>query len=159
MGINWSEMIITALTSAIVAIFFTGGTNFILQKTNRKGNLISEKGPLIIEQILDINEERTNLLKYCTFFTGFEKEEILIEYKNYSIKCHKFNKTIQTYDFILDKKIKIKLYDYYNYIIEVKDALWNVVDGDIDSYSINVNNKKPDILVEEIIRQIKKQII
>jgi len=99
MEINWMTIGTTIATSAITAVIFTGGTNLLLQKTNRKGNLLTEKGTSIIKDTLDLSELRNSTTFYCSFFVGFSDGELRKAFDKYSKSCEDFKKIIQAYDF------------------------------------------------------------
>ncbi|MBD8522359.1 hypothetical protein [Lysinibacillus fusiformis] len=151
---------VTLVISAITSFLFSGGTNLLLQKTNRKGNLISDKGFEMIDQILSIEEARIQAMFYCTFITGFTKEQYLEGYKKYSDEINEYEKFMKMYSFILKKSTKVKLDNYNKYLNQPLENIRILMnEEDFDTMITDFKKSNGEELHNEIISLIKKQMI
>lgn len=151
--LNWESII----TSAITSILFTGTVNYILQKNKRKGDILVDKGFILINEIFEIEEARIEALKYCTFFEGFSRDEYLRAYEEYSQHLNRFTKIIKMHDFLLDKRTKQMLNTYIEYLKQPQQAILDHMEN--RDFIIDVDNSNVKELSDEIIKLIKKQML
>lgn len=151
---------VALVISAITSVLLSGGTNLLLQKANRKGNLISDKGFEMIEKIICIEEARIKATFYCTFITGFTKEQYLKGYKEYSDEITEYEKFMKMYSFILKKSTRLKLDNYNEYLKQPLENIKILMNEEhFDSMVTDFNRLNGEELHNEIISLIKKQMI
>jgi len=145
--------------SAVTSIVLTGGTNYVLQKTNRKGNLLADKGLLFINKIIEVEEERIEAMKYCTFIIGFSDEQYNEAYNKYHKGFSEFVKFVKVHSFLLSKKTNSQLNNYLEYLDQPLKGIQIMRNNEPTSFIIDVNKSKAEDLSEEIIFQIKRQMV
>lgn len=157
----------TILLSALTAIIFAGGTNYILQKTNRKGNLLAEKGFLIMSKIIEIENERNrtlsktlnsgniiNLGNTTNSGNGKSLNEIRISYSKIYFEFKNF---IEIHSFLLNKSCNEELQIFLKYVEQPLKSLDNMLNG--ESATFNVSKEFGKNLSKEIIKLIQKQMV
>lgn len=151
--LNWGSII----TSAITAILFTGTVNYVLQKNKRKGDILIEKGFILINEIFEIEDARIKALVYCTVFEGFSKDEYLRAYEEYSTHLNRFTKIIKIHDFLLDERTKQMLNTYIEYLKQPQQAILDRMEN--KDIIVDVDNYNAKEVSDKIIKLIKKQMI
>ncbi|HDX9708497.1 hypothetical protein OOG41_18175 [Bacillus sp. AS_5] len=146
----------TVITSAITAIIFTGGTNYFLQKTNRKGNEVVAKGNMLIGEIYSVNQKRIETMASFISFTNIPEEKLHKLSNDYQKEILAFELKVKQYSIFFNKKTNKSLQEFINYLKEVDDALLSYINN--ESLVINVNNQEIDKLYDSIIKRIQKQI-
>ncbi|MFP7273336.1 hypothetical protein SFC17_00110 [Bacillus paralicheniformis] len=159
MSINWLTIGINILTSGIVAIAFTGSTNYFLQKKNRRDSLLHEKGYDLIDKIHAIHKKRIEVSAYVFLFHNVPIEKLIDLKREYTNKCREFEIDVHKYSIFFNKKIRFKLEEFIKYLKGVEDALdYNINPSDSPKmYFINHSNINNDIC-DQIINLIKKKI-
>ncbi|BFI99907.1 hypothetical protein [Priestia megaterium] len=150
-GVNWESV----LTSAITAIVFTGGTSYILQKKTRKGNEITAKGFILIDEIESINQKR-HKATVPLLVDGFSTEQLEKCRIDYLKDLQKFESVVRKYSFLFDKKTNKELQDFISYLRELERELLNLIDDKV--VSLNINNQKIDSLCKTIVSRIQKHM-
>ncbi|PEA80777.1 MULTISPECIES: hypothetical protein [Bacillus] len=146
----------TIITSAITAIIFTGGTNYFLQKTNRKGNEVVAKGNILIEEIHSVNQKRIKTMVYIVAFYNIPETELYELKDDYQKEILAFELKVKQYSILFNKKTNKSLQEFIMYLKEVDDALLKYINN--KPLTINVNNEEINRLYENIIKRIQKQI-
>lgn len=147
----------TIILSAITAILFSGGTNFILQKINRKGNLLTEKGFLIISRVIEIDTARIEVLTKISFLKIQDDEKLRDLYSGYAKKYREFDKFIKVHSFLLNKDCMIEMDLFLKYLSEPLNGMVALMEN--KDAIIGHNNKLRSNLSNEIIKLIQKQMI
>lgn len=147
----------TVITSAITAVFFTGGTNYVLQKKNRKGNEIFTKGYILIDEIYNINNKRIETA--AAFVPFYNHPEGYLEklHTDYFKELSAFELIVKKFSILFDKELNIKLQEYINYLREVEVALRGFMNDD-PIIEVNFNQEYIERLIDEISNLIKKHI-
>ncbi|MEY9973152.1 hypothetical protein ABH966_003536 [Lysinibacillus sp. RC46] len=152
-----SDTMKTIALSALSGIVFSFIVNFVLQKMNRKGNILSEKGFLIMTKLKEFEKQRIRILSQLGTADLLEKKKIRDIHNQYWEIYSEFSNFIEVYSFLLNKKCKFELEEYMNYAKSPLDALTNLLND--ESASMNFNNKQQEKLSEQIINLIQKQMI
>ena len=152
MSIDWNIVVQSIIVSAIIAVVFSGGTNYFLQKRNRRANILYEKGYELIDKIYSVNSKRIEASFYVTLVHNVPEEKMNQVYSDYMKDCLEFNIEVKKRSVFLNKKINRKLEEFMSYLKEVEIAIENNLKG--ENYSINFNQKEEE-LCNQIIRLIK----
>jgi preprotein translocase subunit SecA len=143
--------VLSLLTGAIVG----GAVNYYLQKKNRKGNALYEKGYELIDKIKSMNEERVRVFTIISLYNNLPKEQINKLFYDYSKKCDDFKLDVHKYSILFNKETNIKLNDFISYLEEMKTALLKLENG--EDFIVNFDNNSINELCNQIIKLIKKQ--
>ncbi|OWV38183.1 hypothetical protein CE489_01550 [Bacillus spizizenii] len=159
MSIDWSTIGINILTSGIVAIVFTGSTNYVLQKKNRRDSILQEKGYELIDKIHAINAKRFEVSTYMLLFHNIPREKLMELWTDYTKKCREFEIEVGKYSIFFNKKTRLKLAEFLEYLKEVEKALdYNINPANSPLMYVVNHSKLNNDICDQIINLIKKKI-
>jgi len=152
---SWTDLLTTIGTSAVTSIVFAGGTNYYLQKKNRKGNAIEKYGYELIDKIEVINDERNKAIASLVLGSQFQKNDLLSLQNDFNKHFTDFKNFLVKHRHLFNKKTNELLDSYIDYLKTLNTELDSLIDG--KDLLVNINNNEKNKLSETIINEIKKQ--